>query len=264
MCEEDPQNTPDNQPIPKAVLWDMDGTLVRTEELMVAAFEEALKIIGQSYQSYTVPTREQLRQLIVGRSNLAALNILIARTPFLGSERGRLIELIDENFNLSFELLLKYDLGQILIMPSIILFKRLLHEGYQVAIVSGSSREDIQLYLKLFNISSADIQKILIVGSDCYVKGKPDPEPYNTALKALGVEPSECIVIEDSEHGVTSATRAKLRVCGLVGTCTEQQLRACGATIVVETLAEMEHYFPEAKMKHYSPKSAQLSRRAKL
>jgi HAD superfamily hydrolase (TIGR01509 family) len=44
-----------------------------------------------------------------------------------------------------------------------------------------------------------------VIAGDEVVNGKPDPEPYLRAAQALGVDPSECIAVEDSEFGVASA-----------------------------------------------------------
>jgi HAD superfamily hydrolase (TIGR01509 family) len=45
----------------------------------------------------------------------------------------------------------------------------------------------------------------VVIAGDEVVNGKPDPEPYLRAAQALGVDPSECIAVEDSEFGVASA-----------------------------------------------------------
>ena len=45
----------------------------------------------------------------------------------------------------------------------------------------------------------------LIIGNDEIKNPKPHPEIYLTAFDRLGVKPSECIVVEDSKHGIASA-----------------------------------------------------------
>jgi beta-phosphoglucomutase-like phosphatase (HAD superfamily) len=45
----------------------------------------------------------------------------------------------------------------------------------------------------------------VVVAGDEVVNGKPDPEPYLRAAQALGVDPVDCIAVEDSEFGVASA-----------------------------------------------------------
>jgi beta-phosphoglucomutase-like phosphatase (HAD superfamily) len=45
----------------------------------------------------------------------------------------------------------------------------------------------------------------VVIAGDEVTRGKPDPEPYLRAAQALGVDPTDCIAIEDSEFGVASA-----------------------------------------------------------
>ena len=50
-----------------------------------------------------------------------------------------------------------------------------------------------------------------IVGQEDYVHGKPDPEPFLTAAKKLGVDASKCLVFEDADAGIASAKAAKMQ-----------------------------------------------------
>lgn len=45
----------------------------------------------------------------------------------------------------------------------------------------------------------------LIVSNQDVVKGKPDPEMYLTAMQTLNVNPKECLILEDNEHGIQAA-----------------------------------------------------------
>jgi beta-phosphoglucomutase-like phosphatase (HAD superfamily) len=54
-----------------------------------------------------------------------------------------------------------------------------------------------------------------LVTGDVVTHGKPHPEPYLTAAERLGVRPQDCIALEDSPPGLTSATAAGCRVVGI-------------------------------------------------
>ena len=80
------------------------------------------------------------------------------------------------------------------------------------------------------------IPPVLITG-DQVTKGKPDPEPYLEGIKAMGVAPSECVVIEDAAPGVASARAAGIRVIGVRTLYNEGELT--GTAMVVDSLADL-------------------------
>lgn len=64
----------------------------------------------------------------------------------------------------------------------------------------------------------------LITDSSMVSKGKPDPEVYLVTAAKLGVNPSDCIVFEDSVPGIISAKNAGMRVIGVATTHNPQEL----------------------------------------
>ena len=74
---------------------------------------------------------------------------------------------------------------------------------HPVAIASSGSREHIQAIVAKFDIPCDHIVSI-----DDVSNGKPDPEIFLLAAARLGVDPSNCVVIEDSEIGIEAAVRA--------------------------------------------------------
>ena len=75
------------------------------------------------------------------------------------------------------------------------------------AVVSGASKQEVESLLNENNLNSFDI---LITGEDLE-DGKPDPEPFQTALRKLNLKPSEAIIVENAPLGVESAIRAGVR-----------------------------------------------------
>ncbi|SFC67695.1 haloacid dehalogenase superfamily, subfamily IA, variant 3 with third motif having DD or ED/haloacid dehalogenase superfamily, subfamily IA, variant 1 with third motif having Dx(3-4)D or Dx(3-4)E/beta-phosphoglucomutase family hydrolase [Flexibacter flexilis DSM 6793] len=79
----------------------------------------------------------------------------------------------------------------------------------------------------------------VIVGGHQVRHGKPHPEVYQKALKALGLEPSEAIALEDSRGGIVSANGAGLPVVGITTSHTPDELRQWGA---IHTVAHYENF----------------------
>ena len=76
------------------------------------------------------------------------------------------------------------------------------------AVVSGASKQEVESLLdKEFKLNNFNV---IITGQDLR-DGKPDPEPFQTALERLNLKPSEAIIVENSPLGVQSAIRAGIR-----------------------------------------------------
>jgi HAD superfamily hydrolase (TIGR01509 family) len=83
------------------------------------------------------------------------------------------------------------------------------HGRIPFAVVSGSTRESVVASLSALGLL-ARFDTLVCAGE--YTKGKPDPEPFLTAARKLGVAPEDCLVFEDAETGVASAKAAGMAV----------------------------------------------------
>lgn len=81
-------------------------------------------------------------------------------------------------------------------------------QGIPMAVASSSRRPDLDSKLAL-----TDLARYFdaFVGGDEVEHGKPAPDVYLEAARRLGIPPSECIAIEDAEHGATAAAAAGMR-----------------------------------------------------
>lgn len=75
-----------------------------------------------------------------------------------------------------------------------------------------------------------------IISGDMVERGKPDPEPYRRGAELIQSSPAECIVVEDAPSGVDAGVAAGCRVLGVLGTNSEAELRAAGASWIVRSL----------------------------
>jgi sugar-phosphatase len=77
-------------------------------------------------------------------------------------------------------------------------------------------------------LAAADIQPPLLFTFEDVARGKPDPEGYLLAAKALGVDPAACLVVEDSEPGLAAGRAAGAMTASLRGLAADVQLRDLG------------------------------------
>lgn len=77
-----------------------------------------------------------------------------------------------------------------------------------------------------------------ILDSSHVTNGKPDPEPYQNAAKAIGFEASQCIVFEDSVSGVKSGLNAGAKVVGVATTHSARELNHC--QLVIDNFEELD------------------------
>ena len=78
-----------------------------------------------------------------------------------------------------------------------------------------------------------------IISGDMVERGKPDPEPYRRGAELIQSSPLECIVVEDAPSGVDAGVAAGCRVLGVLGTHSEAELRAAGASWIVRSLEDV-------------------------
>jgi sugar-phosphatase len=78
-----------------------------------------------------------------------------------------------------------------------------------------------------------------IISGDMVERGKPDPEPYRRGAELIQSPPAECIVVEDAPSGVDAGVAAGCRVLGVLGTHSEAELRAAGASWIVRSLEDV-------------------------
>jgi len=87
--------------------------------------------------------------------------------------------------------------------------------GYSIGLVSASPRRWVQVVLDRFDLEAR--YDVIVTSTDIDGPSKPDPTTYRVAAAELGVDPGRCLVIEDSPHGIESATRAGAYCLGLRG-----------------------------------------------
>ncbi|MFC7217898.1 HAD family hydrolase [Streptomyces polyrhachis] len=178
----------------QAVLLDMDGTLVDTEDSWwraeVEVFAELGHALGEEHRAVVVggPMTRSATHLI----NATGADITLPELTVLLNER--------------FEALLD---GGVALMPGAHrLLAELAAHGVPTALVSASHRRIIDRMLH----SLGHRHFALTVAGDEIERTKPHPDPYLAAAAALGAAPARCAVVEDTPTGVAAAEAAGCRV----------------------------------------------------
>lgn len=178
----------------QAVLLDMDGTLVDTEDFWWQAEVSLFAELGHELDQTD-------RAVVVGGPMTRVMDYLIDRTG-VSLSQSELSVLINQRF---VDLLA----GGVPLMPGA---ERLLNtlnaHGIPTALVSASHRHIIDIVLQSLGAEHF----AFTVAGDEVPRTKPHPDPYLTAAARLGAEPARCVVVEDTPTGVQAAEAAGCQV----------------------------------------------------
>ncbi len=179
-----------------AFFFDMDGTLLDTEILWVEATECFVRDCGFE------PRYEDVLEDVYGISWRGVREKTQRR--YAGLEWDW--EAVKSHFTRL------CDIRPLPIEGSIQLLHRLA-EDYPVAVVSGSTQEDVQAGLARIGVLHS---LAFTLDDSCYYPGKPDPACYRMAAERLGADPARCAVFEDSTAGLVAAKGAGMYGVALV------------------------------------------------
>jgi len=183
----------------RAVLWDMDGTLIDSEEFHWISWRDTMEKEG-------VPiTRGQFLSTFGQRNDSIIPQLLgAAATP----ERMEGISTAKEE--LYRDLVRRHGVKP---LPGVVTWLHRLHDaGWLQAIASAAPRENINVILEA--LSATHLFQVIASAEDVH-HGKPNPEVYLVAAYRLGASPARSIVVEDAVAGVEGARRAGMHSIGV-------------------------------------------------
>lgn len=198
---------------PYGVIWDMDGVLVDTGEFHWLAWQEALADYGLSM------TYEQFRTMF-GMVNRDILTFLLGEraTP-------ELIQAIGDHKEACFRRLIQ---GRVQPLPGVRHWlEHLAADGAGQAIASSAPPANIALLLDTLGIRPFFQAVIASEG----MPGKPAPDVFLAAARALGLPPARCVVIEDAIPGVAAAKAAGMACIAVTTTNPAEALAAADRVV---------------------------------
>ncbi len=174
----------------KAVLWDMDGTLIDSEPTHAAVLSSMLEMLGHDVKS-------SLSQ------------------SFTGMTEERLLTVLQQEFGLSIDFRTWSKLAFAKYLEhsdtlkardgALALFQRLTADGIRQAVVSNADRVFLDANLRAIGLAQPGL---VSVSRNDVRRGKPDPEPYLRAAWLLDIDPAEVAVVEDSPTGAAAGVAA--------------------------------------------------------
>ena len=226
----------------KAIFWDNDGVLVETEHLYFEATQQVLRSVGIDL------TEEQYIELFLVQGRGAWR---------LAEERGIApsdIERLRDERNEVYSGRLRQ--GPRLV-EGIADALGALHGKYIMGVVT-SSRKD---HFDLIHQTTGLLQYFdFALTSGDYARGKPDPDPYLRAVERSGIDPNECVAVEDSERGLQAAMRAGIR-CLVVPSGLTRGRTFAGAHRVLASVSEIPTVLSEITRIAKTPEIWQRGRR---
>jgi beta-phosphoglucomutase len=185
----------------KAFIFDLDGVIVDTAKYHYLAWKELANQLGFDF---TPEQNERLK----GVSRVRSLEILldIGKVHLEDDEKSKYLKEKNEQY---LQYIAKMDHTEIL--PGI---DDLLHylKLNKIPFSLGSASKNARLILEILDLIG--LFDAIVDGNDVST-AKPDPEVFLLAAEKLGVQPEECIVIEDAQAGIEAANKAGMTSIGI-------------------------------------------------
>ncbi|MEB3343343.1 HAD family phosphatase [Okeania sp.] len=204
----------------KAILFDLDGTIVNTDPFHYRIWKEILS-------NYGIEINEKsYKEKISGGTNPIIIKKLL---PHLSNTEVE--ELADSK-----EAKFREIATNIEPLAGLLDFIEWIeNQKLQKAVVTNAPPENAEFMLRVLQLK--DTFPLVILGSEMLV-GKPDPAPYKLCLEKLEISPEEAIVFEDSPSGIKSAVGAGIYTVGVTSTHEPESLLKLGASIVINDFTD--------------------------
>jgi len=215
----------------KAIIFDLDGTLIQTEILKAESYAQAIstltkgavyaKQVLDKFSSYVGLSRHEvvaglvnefypmLYEQFIGKSTVEIQQLVLSERLSVYQQMLQDSELLSAHF-------CPFNLG---------LLHALFNDNYSIALATMSHSKEAESVLGVMEIQ----QKLnLIVTRDMVINGKPNPEIYLAVNSSLKIQPHECLVIEDSVNGIKAGLNAGMHVFAVTNDITRASVHDSG------------------------------------
>jgi len=213
----------------RAFVFDLDGTLVETEELKALSYARAATelrrdlnqgevvaafgdLVGLSRQEVAVGLMRRFELEDAARARMAEFGVGTPWQAYIQIRLGIYEEMLGDP-----ELIQEHRYSH-----NIALLRSVRQEGFSTALATQSHREQARRVLGILGLED---EFDVVVTRDDVDHGKPDPEMHLLAARELDFEAGECLAIEDSPAGVQGALAAGMEVIAVTTRLTRQKFR---------------------------------------
>ena len=175
----------------------MDGVLIEAKEWHFEALNKALNLFGFNISRYEhlvtydgLPTRKKLSMLTMEQGLPSDMHEFLNQLKQVYT-----LSITHARCNPTFQH--EYALAKLKVM------------GYKLAVASNAVRQSVTVMMEKSNLTP---YLDCIMSNEDVKEGKPHPEIYQKTIKALGIKPEECLVLEDNKNGIKAARDAGAHV----------------------------------------------------
>jgi HAD superfamily hydrolase (TIGR01509 family) len=198
----------------EAVIFDMDGVLSDTQKFHVRVEQAVLAEYGIDI------TEEEIIHLYAGsKDSTQFTNEFKKHSIYADPEEAVRKKWLEMG---------KIKPEEITAIPGVIDFIDSLDKNLKLAVASGTKTKFVKSILNTLNITD---RFIAIAGGDLVTIGKPDPELFLLTAKMMGVDPKNCVVIEDATNGVMAAKNAGMKCIAITTTHRKEELKSADKII---------------------------------
>ncbi len=200
----------------KLIVFDFDGTLAKTTKYAKRFFEKTMKHEMDVKKYFGPPTKVMIKNLIKD------YNLKISEEQFYNDWAKNYLDYVSKR--------------KIITKTTINAIKKLKTKGYKLAIITSSKRKKLKILMpqNFYNLFD------LILGSEDYLAGKPNPESLNKLLKIMKTNHKNCVYIGDNIRDIEFAKKANVFSIGKEDYLySEKELSRAGADKTIKSIKDL-------------------------